>query len=170
MKWFGALLLIATTTYIGFDMSNRLSERTKQIRQFILSLQMLEAEMEYSQLTLQQIFQTIGKKTSYPINSFYSHLAEQFDFVVIDFLDEWDRELDKLITVSALKKNELEIMKQFGRNLGQHTFIQQQKHITLAIHHLQQELDEANDQRVKYEKMMKSLGILIGLFIVLLLF
>ena len=64
MKWFGALLLIATTTYIGFDMSNRLSERTKQIRQFILSLQMLEAEMEYSQLTLQQIFQTIGKKTS----------------------------------------------------------------------------------------------------------
>ena len=170
MKWLGALLLISTTTYIGFDMSNRLSDRTKQIRQFILSLQMLEAEMEYSQLTLQQIFRTIGKKTTYPINNFYNQLAEHFDFVVTDFLDVWDQELDRLTTVSALKNNELEIMKQFGRNLGQHTFIQQQKHITLAIHHLQQQLDEANDQRVKYEKMMKSLGVLIGIFIVLILF
>ena len=37
MKWLGALLLIGTTTWIGFDLSNRLGERTKQIRQFILS-------------------------------------------------------------------------------------------------------------------------------------
>lgn len=170
MKWLGAILLISTSTYIGFDMSNRLGDRTKQIRQFILSLQMLEAEMEYSQLTLQQIFRTIGKKTSYPINRFYSQLAEHFDFVVTDFLEVWDQELERLTSVSALKRNELEIMKQFGRNLGQHTFTQQQKHITLAIHHLQQELDEANDQRVKYEKMMKSLGVLIGIFIVLILF
>lgn len=170
MKWLGALLLVGTTTWIGFDMSNRLGERANQIRQFILSLQMVEAEMVYSQLTLQQIFLTVSKKTSFPINRFYDQLSNQLTEVVTDFLAIWDDELNELMKISALKKNEHEIIKQFGRNLGQHTFIQQQKHIKLAIHHLQRELDEAIDQRRKYEKMMRSLGILIGLFIVLLLF
>ncbi len=170
MKWIGALLLICTTTWIGFDMSNRLGERTKQIRQFILSLQMLEAEIVYSQLTLQDIFRTVCNKTNYPINQFYGQMTDKLSDVVTDFLEVWDEALHKLIKISALKKNEQEIIKQFGRSLGQHSSIQQQKHITLAIHHLEQELDEAIEQRGKYEKMMRSLGILIGIFIVLILF
>ena len=170
MKWFGAILLISTSTWIGFDMSRRLGERTKQIRQLILSLQMIEAEMVYSQLTLQQIFNTVSRKMTPPINTFYNELSQQLTGVVTNFLSLWDETLNRLMKVSALKSNEQEIMKQFGRNLGQHTFRQQQKHITLAIHHLQRELDEAIEQRKKYGKMMRNLGVLIGLFIVLLLF
>lgn len=170
MKWVGAILLVSTTTWIGFDLSKRLEERTKQIRQFILSLQMIEAEMVYSQLTLQQIFDNVSQKMAFPINAFYDELSQQLSGVVTDFLAVWDDALSRLTTTSALKRNEIEIIKQFGRNLGKHTFIQQQKHITLTIHHLQRELDEANEQRKKYEKMLKNLGILIGLFIVLLLF
>jgi len=169
MKWLGALLLVSTTSWLGFDLSNKLSDRTHQIRQLILSLQMIEAEMVYSQLPLQKIFQTISKKTTYPINHFYERLAEQLTGVVTDFLHIWDEELDKLMAISALNKTEYEIMKQFGRNLGKHSFVQQQKHIKLTIHHLQRVLDEAIEYRQKYEKMMRSLGVLIGLFIVLLL-
>lgn len=170
MKWIGALLFISMTTWIGFDLSKKLAERPKQIRQFIQSLQMLEAEMDYSQLPLQHTFHTISKKTAYPINLFYERLSTKLLDVVTDFVLIWDEALLALMEIAALKKNEQEIMKQFGRNLGQHTFHQQQKHITLAIHHLERELEEAIEQRKKYEKMMKSLGVLIGLFIVLLLF
>ncbi|MEI3606787.1 stage III sporulation protein SpoIIIAB [Pseudogracilibacillus sp. SE30717A] len=170
MKWIGALILICTTTWIGFDMSNRLGDRTKQIRQFILSLQMIEAEVVYSQLTLQDIFHTVSNKTAYPINEFYRQMTHKLSDVVTDFLDVWDEALNRLMKVSALKKNEQEIIKQFGRSLGQHSSLQQQKHIALAIHHLERELDEALEQRDKYEKMMRSLGVLIGIFIVLILF
>lgn len=169
MKWLGALLCISMTTWIGFELGNRLAARPKQIRQFILSLQMLEAEMGYSQLTLQQIFSRIHKKISFPVCSFYEQLAKVLEGVVPDFLHVWDTSVDKLIKQSALQKSEQDIIKQFGRNIGQHTFHQQQKHIKLAIHHLEQELDVAQEQCMKYEKMMKSLGLLIGIFIVLLL-
>lgn len=170
MKWIGAILLVSTTSWIGFDMSKKLTERPKQIRLLIQSLQMLETEMGYSQLTLQQTFQNISKKIPYPLNQFYERLAHKLSGIVIDFLTIWDEELSKFVQISALKQTEHEVMKQFGRNLGQHTFLQQQKYIKLTIHHLQRELDDAMEERRKYEKMMKSLGVLIGLLIVLLLF
>lgn len=170
MKWIGALLLISTTSWMGFDMSKKLTDRPKQIRQLIQSLQIMEAEMGYSQLTLQYTFKTISGKIGYPINVFYEKLAEKLLGTVSDFITIWDDELAHLMEISALSKQEEEILKQFGRNLGRHTFQQQQKHITLTIQHLERELDEAIDQKRKYEKMMKSLGVLIGLFIVVLIF
>src|SRR5690625_238094 len=169
MKLIGAFLFVCTTSWIGFDMSTQLSKRVKQIRQLIQSLQLLEAEMGYSQMKLQQTFAIIAKKTDEPIANFYNRLAEALIEAIPDFLSVWDQEVDHLQTNSALKQPELDILKQFGRNLGQHTFMEQQKHIVLAIHHLQTELNEANEQRQKYEKVTRSLGVLIGLFIVLLL-
>ena len=71
---------------------------------------------------------------------------------------------------SALKPSDQEILAQFGRNLGQHTLTQQQKHIQLTIQYLQRQLEEAEEQKKRYESMTKSIGVLIGLFIVILLF
>lgn len=169
MKILGALLFVCTSSWIGFDMSRQLSRRTKQIRLLIQSLQLLEAEMGYSQLSLKQTFYVISKKTNGPIAEFYKRLADALSEVIVDFLKVWDETIQYLQAESAMKQTELDILKQFGRNLGQHTFIDQQKHIVLTIHHLQHELEEANEQRQKYEKTTKSLGFLIGVFIVLLL-
>ncbi len=169
MKFIGALLFITTSSWIGFDLSKQLSRRTIQIRQLIQSIQLLETEMSYSQLTLQHTFQIISKKTDPPISLFYKKLAEDMEGIVTDFITVWDEAITYLQQSSDLKQRELEVLKQFGRNLGQHTFTEQQKHIVLTIHHLQHELKEANERRQQYEKMTKSLGVLIGILIVLLL-
>lgn len=170
MKWLGAILLITMTTWFGFDLSKRLGERKQQIRSFIQSIQMLEAEMTYSALALQQIFENISKRMDHPINLFYERLSNRLKGIVSDFLIVWDEELTWLMKNSSLKASEQEILKQFGRHLGQHTLVQQQKHIKLTLHYLQRQLEEAEDQKKRYETMMKSLGVLIGLFIVILLF
>ena len=60
--------------------------------------------------------------------------------------------------ITALKKNEFEIMKQFGETLGRHDRVSQQKQILLTLTHLEREESEASDKQQKYEKMMKSLG------------
>jgi len=169
MKVLGAVLFVSMTSWIGFDMSFQLSKRTKQIRQLIQSLHILEAEMSYSQSTLQQIFEVISGKIPYPIGYFYELLEEELQEVVPDFLDIWKQQLQHLKSISALKQNELDILEQFGRTLGQYTFIEQQKHIVLATQQLQSELEEAYEQQLKYGKVMKTLGVLIGILIVLLL-
>ncbi|WP_174613776.1 stage III sporulation protein SpoIIIAB [Virgibacillus ihumii] len=169
MKWMGALLLIGATTWAGFQISKGLNERPKHIRQIKSALQILEAEILYSQLSLKDAFMTIARQIPDPVSSFFEQVGESLEEKNTDLFQIWNYRLTELISSSALSGNEDEILKQFGRTLGQHDFDQQQKHIQLTIKHLDRELEDARDNQYKYGKMAKSLGLLCGLFIVLLL-
>ena len=70
--------------------------------------------------------------------------------------------------MTAFQQTEYEILQQFGETLGQHDRESQQKHIRLCITHLERE-EEAKALQLQYEKMIKSLGVLAGLLIVILL-
>lgn len=169
MNWIGALLLIITTTWLGFDWSNRLSNRPKQIRQIKNALQILEAEIVYSQLPLREAFINISRQIPEPTRSFFEEIGLSLQDKNIDFYIVWKEKVDVLIKNSSLAANEKEILYQFGRTIGQHDFYQQQKHIQLTLSHLERELEDAREEQYKYSKMAKSLGFLAGLFIVLLL-
>jgi len=169
VKWIGAILFIIATTSTGFDISYRLNNRPTHIRQLKSALQILEAEILYSQLSLHDAFQTIGNQTPHPINMFFKELAIHLETKTSDLYPIWELQVDMLLKHSCLKSNEKEILLQFGQTLGQHDFSQQQKYIALTIHHLNRELEEARMNQSKYSKMAKGLGVLCGLFIVLLL-
>lgn len=169
IKLIGALCLMAATTFLGFDLSNELSKRTNQLRMFIYSLQIIEAEMVYSYESLHRIFANVAQKTTGPVALFYDRLAIRLEVPIHSFYSLWDNELEKLVTTSPLKRADLDILQQFGRNIGNHPLTQQQKQITLTIYYLQKQLDEAIEQQRKYEKTIKSISLLIGIFIVLIL-
>ncbi|GAA0443599.1 stage III sporulation protein SpoIIIAB [Lentibacillus halophilus] len=169
MKWIGALLFIATTTLIGFEISRTFHERPKQIRQMKNALQILEAEILYSQLPLPEAFETISKQIPEPISTFFYNMHISVHEAGMDLYNVWDRCVNDLLETSSLSAIEGEIIKQFGRTLGQHDFDHQQKQIHLTINHLDRQLEEARENQFKYGKMAKSLGVLCGLFVVLLL-
>jgi len=169
MKWIGALLLIGTATLAGFEWSNRLTKRPKHIRQLKSALQILEAEIVYSQTALYDAFLSVSRKIPNPIQTFFAFLGQEMQRDTVDFFTLWEIQVNDLIKRSSMNENEQEILLQFGRTLGQHDIQQQQKHIQLTIVHLDRVLEEAIDHDRKYGKMAKSLGILSGVFIVLLL-
>jgi stage III sporulation protein AB len=169
MKLIGAIFLISATSFVGFDLSKKFSLRTKQIRMFIYSLQMIEAEMTYSNHSLRQIFIQVKQKTEGPVAHFYERLANHLQKPVTQFSTLWDEELSKLKQYSAFNESEMNILQQFGKNMGNHTIEQQIKQIKLTTYYLQKQLDEAIEQKNKYDRTVKSLGFLIGLLIVLIL-
>ncbi|MEN2464731.1 stage III sporulation protein SpoIIIAB [Ornithinibacillus sp. FSL M8-0202] len=169
MKWIGALLFIGVTTWLGFEWSNKLARRPKQIRQLINALQVLEAEILYSQMPLHDAFLSIAKQIPEPCASFFQSVANKMMGTNSYFDLVWEECVANYMDNSSLTSHEKEILLQFGRTLGQHDFDQQQKHIQLTIKHLERELDDARDEQDKYGKMAKNLGFLTGLFIVLLL-
>lgn len=170
MKWIGALLLLGTTTWAGFEWSKRLSDRPKHIRQLINALQILEAEIVYSQLPLQKAFSVMGKQLPQPASDLFKQLTAQLEQKGNNLPDVWRTTVEAWTLKANLAKNEKDILLQFGATLGQHDFTQQKKHIQLALHHLEREMQEARDQHLKYAKLAKSLGVLAGLFLIILLF
>ncbi|RDW19164.1 stage III sporulation protein SpoAB [Oceanobacillus arenosus] len=168
MKWIGALLFIGTTTWMGFEWSNKLTQRPKHIRQLKNALQILEAEIIYSQSPLRDAFTSIAKQLPDPLKTFFESLGNSMKEEDIDLFILWEKHVFELMKMSSLGGNEREILKQFGRTLGQHDFYQQQKYIQLTLTHLDRELEDARDEQYKYSKLAKSIGVLCGIFIVLL--
>jgi stage III sporulation protein AB len=170
IKLIGAVLIVAATTWIGFQFAKKVSERPRQLRLLKTALQSLEAEIMYGHTPLSEAAERLAKQIPKPLSwlfqSFRSRLQEGDKTV----REAWNESLNDIWKLTALKQTEQEILQQFGETLGQHDRDSQQKHIRLCITHLEREEGEAKDAQMRYEKMMKSLGFLTGLLIVILLY
>lgn len=168
MKWIGALLLLCATTWGGFEVSRRFNDRPKQIRSLKNALQILEAEIVFGQSPVTEAFHRLAKQTQKPLSWFFHTLAKELEKNHTTLFEVWDEQLNLFWSYTAMGEGEKEVMRQFGQTLGQHDFVQQQKHIKLAQSHLERELEEAQEQQYRYSKMVKSLGFLSGLLVILL--
>lgn len=168
MNWIGALLLVIATTLIGFERAAQLKKRPTQIIQLRMALQIMEAEMVYSQQLLADVCTSISKQMKKPLNSFFLAIAEKIT-TNPDLSELWSIELDHLAVHSALDKEELTILKQFGQTLGHFDLINQQKQIQLAIVHLDRLLIEAQENHSVLSKVYRGMGILSGILIALIL-
>lgn len=165
------MLFISTTTFVGFYYSQLLHDRPKHIRYLKNTLQLLEAEMMYSKKPLQEVFRILSIQSPTPLQSLFKNLEQRMDHNDNneDFYIIWAEEISKMKKKTALSTSVQDILMQFGKTLGQHDLIQQQKQIVLTQTHLQRELENAEEQAKTYGNMARSLGILSGVFIVLLL-
>ncbi|WP_077621606.1 stage III sporulation protein SpoIIIAB [Sediminibacillus massiliensis] len=169
MKWIGAMILLIATSWAGIEFAKKLTDRPKQIRQLKNALQVMEAEILYSHATIAEACISVARQLPRPVSEFFEKVGVELGKRNRDLYEIWVENLDDIWQFVSLRENEKEILRQFGRTLGQHDFIQQQKHIQLALSHLERELQEALEQQNRYSKMVKSLGFLTGLLLVLLL-
>ncbi|MDE5412256.1 MAG: stage III sporulation protein SpoAB [Bacillaceae bacterium] len=169
MKLIGAIIILIATTWVGFEIARRLSERPRQLRQLKIALQSLEAEIMYGMTPLAEACHNLAKQMPKPVSYFFSRFAQRLKDQEESVPVAWEESLKETWQLTALCDAEYEIMQQFGTTLGQHDRTNQQKQILLTINHLEREESEAKDRQNRYEKMIKSLGFLTGLLIIVLM-
>lgn len=169
IKIIGAILIIVSTSYAGFELSKVLSQRPKQLRALKSALQSLDAEIMYGHTPLHEASRRLSEQLTEPLSSFFKDFRDHLLSEDTTVKDAWISSLNKTWKNTAMKNTELEIMKQFGETLGRHDRHSQQKQIILTLTHLEREEQEARENQRKYEKMIKSLGFLSGILIVILL-
>lgn len=165
----GAIIIIIATTWTGFEAARHFNERPRQLRLLKSALQSLEAEIMYGHTPLHEASRRLAAQLSKPLSTFFERFAGKLTDTETTVKDAWEESLKEVWKLTALKKGEFEIMKQFGETLGRHDRTSQQKQIQLALTHLEREEADAYDKQATYEKMVKSLGFLSGLLLVILL-
>jgi stage III sporulation protein AB len=168
IKLIGAVFILAATTWIGFEASRHFSDRPRQLRQLKSALQSLEAEIMYGHTPLHEAARRLAAQLSKPLSGLFESFAKKLTDTETTVREAWESSLQEVWKLTALKKSEFEIMKQFGETLGRHDRLSQQKQIMLTLTHLEREEMDARDKQAKYEKMMKSLGFLAGLLLIIL--
>jgi stage III sporulation protein AB len=169
MSWIGAAAILSATTILGFEWAKRVRERPKQLRELKVTLQALEAEIMYGSTPLNEAFQHIGKPLKEPLSAFFLTISDLLNQGEMSVQEAWESQLLVLARETSFKNGEIEVLRQFGATLGRHDKEHQQKQIQLTLAHLNREEKEARDIQERYEKMCKSLGVLMGLLIVILL-
>jgi stage III sporulation protein AB len=169
MKIIGAIIIVMATTMAGFSFASRLSNRPKQLRHLKYALQTLEAEIMFGHVPLKEASNRLAAQVPKPVSMIFQLFSEALQEQSTNVKKAWEKTLLTVWPDTALGKQEFEIMMQFGATLGQHDRHQQQKQIRLTLSHLEREEADARDTQAKHEKMVKSLGVLSGLLIIVLL-
>lgn len=170
IKLIGSIVIVGVATLFGFELSNRLRRRTKQIRYLKMALESLETEIVFAMTPLAEACIKVSVQLAdQTVGSFFQKVGLRLSKEESLVTDIWDHVLEKWRQETDLKDSEINILKQFGQTLGQQDLENQRKQIRLAISYFDQEEKQALEGQQKYESMYKSLGLLAGVFIVLIM-
>jgi len=153
---------------IGRIYAKRYRDRPRQLRQLRSALQVLETEITYSMRPIGDVAVQLMQQLPKPVNLFFKQLTEELN-KGLTLQEAWNEAVYHFWQRTALKKNEQDILLQFGVTLGQSDRENQEKQIHLALTHLEREELEAREAQAIYEKLWNTMGFLAGLLIVLLL-
>ena len=171
IKLLGALLIIAAGTAFGFAQSRRLRERPLQIRRLLIMLQQLETEIAYGVVPLPEALAKLGRQTAEPLGGWLQETAARLGGDEPSTVrDVWERTVAAYWPGTAMKEAEKETIVRLGHSLGATDRADQLKHLRLAAAQLTGFEAEAADERRRYETMWKSLGLLGGALIVVMLY
>lgn len=173
IKLLGAALIIGAAAGMGWVQSASYAARPKQIRSLITALQRLETSIMYGQVALDEAFAELGEQLPEPLNKLFSDAAKtmrQRDHAVPTAKAAWQQALQDALKRSALKKQEVRILQDFGMSLGVSDREDQRNHIRHAIKRLEQEEQSARDEHSRFGTMYRSLGVLCGVLAVILMY
>ena len=171
MKMLGSSMIIAATSWIGFQIAHQYQQRPLQLREIQSSFQMLETEISYGLTPLPRALERVAKLHQGIVGDLFAQTrANLAASPGITVRDAWSEAIQKLSNRLALKSSDREILINFGSTLGISDRTDQVKHLKLAMAQLANAEIKAWDDKEKNERMYKSLGLLGGLAIVILLY
>lgn len=170
VKLIGAAFIVFSASMVGWNIAKFYAMRPQQVRSWILSLQLLETEIVYGATPLQRAFLKIGQRVQPEIGRFYLTAATYLTAEEGHSTNTcWQTSLEQHWKQTALRQEEKEVISSLGYTLGNSDREDQQKHLRLSITQLAGIEEEARLEQSKYEKMYKSLGILSGLLVAILM-
>ncbi|MFW6287122.1 MAG: stage III sporulation protein SpoIIIAB [bacterium] len=171
IKLFGAMLILVSGTSIGWIISNVYLNRVKELKDLQLALSILETEISYGQTILFEALKKTSALISQPLSSLFLLAAEKLkDSRKESFADIWEKELAQYKSNCDLLNEDLEILKNWGQQIGCSDLSNQIKINQLAIKRLEQQEKKAEEIAKKKVKISRYSGLLISLMVIILFY
>ncbi|WP_168198274.1 stage III sporulation protein SpoIIIAB [Crassaminicella thermophila] len=170
VKTIFSIIIIVATAAIGYIFSYGYVQRLQQLKNLYLSFQLLETEIIYSSNPLPIAMERVGKKSNKYICNIFNDTYKILNSKIGYSIEEaWNKAINDNLMKTSLNNEDKEILIDFGKNLGFTDKENQIKNFQLVYLQLQKQQKIAEQLKMKNEKMCKSLGVLIGIAIVIVL-
>lgn len=163
-KWIGYILIIAACSGIGFAKSGELQKHLDELEELKKLFYLLRSEMQYTRAPFAEIFEKICDKTTEPYKTWMKSLSDRLKIKGTGtFAEIWFLSIKEDFTNSKLKEDEIEGLKNIGKNLGY------MESFDLYIDQLEYNIKQKREAYQSKKKLCQSLGIMGGVFLVILL-
>jgi stage III sporulation protein AB len=167
VKLAGAILILASTSYLGWQISGRYARRPMQLRDAQIALAVLETEVGYATPLPAALLSAAATATP-PVASILATLGARL--VVGDGISTGEAmrlTLSTLGETTAFTREDLDVLASLGGVLGVSGRADQIRHLALAQDRLRALEARAQDERNRYERVARYLGVLSGAALVL---
>ena len=162
------ILLIAIfsmSTAIGIQISKMYENRVKELKQFKNILNILKTKIKFTYEPLKDIFKQISQEKSNKIEEIFENMT--YKLAIEDVKSSWRDSIQEADI--SLNQEDKDVLKELGKVLGQTDADSQVSEIEVTENFLDMQIEKAEESRKKNQKIYKTLGILIGLFFVIVL-
>jgi len=157
--------IFISASLIGILISKKYANRVSELKDFRTALNMFKTKVRYTYEPVPEIFREISSAINSNIGNVFGLASNNMKLVPAG--KAWEMSLDSsTLNINEEDKNSL---KNLGKLLGKTDLEGQVKHIEVTQTFLEEQILKAEAERVKSEKMYRSLGMSIGLAIVIIL-
>ena len=158
--------IFSLSTGIGILISKMYENRVKELRQFKNILNIIKTKIKFTYEPLAEIFKQISKDNESEVEKIFGQMANQITYYQAK--DVWENCIQDADI--SIKQEDKDILKKLGKLLGQTDIEGQISEIEVIENFLDMQIENAEDERKKNQKMYKTLGIVAGLVFVIILF
>ncbi len=159
------VFIFITSTVIGLLISKKYEQRVNELKEIKNALNMFKTKVKFTYDPIPDVFNEIAKCCNSKIGKVFE--IASYNMKSFPAGDSWNRAIDKnILDINEEDKN---ILKELSKLLGQTDIEGQISQIELTSSFLDEQIRKAERERDKNEKMYRTLGMIIGLAIVIVL-
>lgn len=167
IKILGFLIIVASSAKIGFDLSEKYCNRTKEIKAFINVLEKIKNEISFSNCIITDALSNsvnVKCKTIYKMIEYIVKKVEEDKSTLVDAFHSFINE-----NSVAFEKEDMEEITRFFSLFGSGDRDDEIKNITNTLTNMKAHLQTAIENEKKYVKLFRTSGILAGCLIAIIL-
>ena len=158
-------IILAGTSYIGVIISKRYNTRVKELKEIAKGLNFFEEKIKFTYEPIPDVFEEISKKLKPNIGDIFLIAAKNMENENAGV--SWENAVGGSNT--SLTNEDKDIIKGLAKMLGRTDIDGQVSEIRLTNKFLDVQIKEAENEKNKNEKLYKTLGVTVGLAIVIVL-
>lgn len=171
MKLTGAAMVVVGASGCGFWKAAQYRRRVLDLEQLRQMMFLLKAQILYANAPLSEAFETVGGRTKGALSRFFLAVAKRIDSRQGEpFCDIWREETGNLgEEETALTKSDRQSLEALGDHLGFLDRDTQERTLLMYLEQLEEQLVQLRGHMQERCRICVSLGIMGGLFLMILL-
>lgn len=165
LKIAGMVLIIFSTTKIGFEYSNRLKKRLCSLKEIEKIISIVRGEIKYRSTVLEEAFENAGNRTGNEFADYFSNISMDIKNNKCCTMKEISRKYKDKLSNTYLNEKDKEGLVEFIGNLGYLDMEMQMANIEMYITQINELKKESEEQIFKNCKLYRYLGVMAGIIL-----